>query len=216
MGDIQRQELLQAGEFLRNHHLTPSFLLPTNHTVFVYPMNHNKPVNLKTLFTYLPICKYGEDYLIPQNLFKSPLPPILKAFRSNKILLLKGMHSSMLKSSICCLKVEVLIYTGWAYERPCLSDTWRRSFIKSASHVKLNWRWCKISNEKISKTKSNRYWNYWAKIKHEYSIWVQEKEGITAKLHLDRLEKCPLAKPLKLKNIKLQKEEAFGVQRTHH
>lgn len=42
------------------------------------------------------------------------------------------MYSSELKSSICCLKVEVITYAGWTWERPCLSGTWVRSFFKSA------------------------------------------------------------------------------------
>lgn len=54
--------------------LLPSCSLLT-HTVFVYAMNNNKPVNLNVLFTYLPIykygegCKYREGCLILQNLF---------------------------------------------------------------------------------------------------------------------------------------------------
>lgn len=42
------------------------------------------------------------------------------------------------------------------------------------------------------------------------------EKGITAKVHLDRPKQCSLTKPLKLKNMKLQKEGAFGVQGTYH
>jgi len=44
---------------------------------------------------------------------------------------------------------------------------------------------------------------------------MQEKEGTTAKAYLDGVEQCLLTKLLELKNMTLQKEEAFRVQGTN-